>query len=81
MHAGGCLATVEADTPWGKQAAATGCMHTHRQSTMDIVDAHQGKSAEQYLTDLHNKCSGGFDMTAPHEIAVASFQELMHAHS
>lgn len=54
---------------------------THRQSTMDIVDAHQGKSAEQCLTDLHNKCSGGFDMTAPHEIAVASFQELMHAHS
>lgn len=33
------------------------------------------------LTDLHNKRIGGFDMTAPHEIAVASFQELMHTHS
>lgn len=48
---------------------------------MDTVDAHQGKSAGQHLTDLHNKCIGRFDMTAPCEIAVASFQELMHAHA
>lgn len=81
MHAGGCLSTVEADILRGKQAAATGCTQAHGRSTMDIVDAHQGKSAGQCLTDLHNKCIGGFGMTSPHEIAMASFQELMHAHS
>lgn len=72
---------MEADILCGKLAAATGCTHTQSQSTVDIVDAHQGKSAGQHLTDLHNKCIGGFDMTTPHEIVVASFQELMYAHS
>lgn len=30
IQAGGCLASVEADIVWVKQAAATGCRHTHR---------------------------------------------------
>lgn len=57
--------------------------HAHTQSALAIVDAHQGKSAELHLIVLHKKFIYWWIWhdNYPHEIAMASFQELMNAYS
>jgi len=55
----------------------------HPQNALDIVDVHEGKSAGPCLTDIHSKCIYRWIWLDiyPHEVAMASFQEPMNAHS